>query len=451
MGAARDERDDAARRHRMIWRWHFYAGLFCIPFVLCLAVTGSVYLFRPQIEALLDQPYTGIATSTARATPSAQVRAALAAVPGSALRAYQLPANDGDAVQVLVDADGRASRVYVHPVSAVVLATVAEDARPMRVLARVHGELLLGDRGSMLVELAASWAIVMILTGLYLWWPRRTAGFGGVLYPRLRGGERIFWRDLHGVTAFWISGLVLFLLVSGLPWAKSWGSLLEEVRQWSGERSMRRDWPIGTSSVAASGVAEASAGSVGHHDHGAPSPMHADLAVLDRVVAAARPLSLAPPVLVSPPSSRDARWVAKSDAANRPRRTEASFDREGRLLARSAFAARPLIDRIVGYGVAAHEGQLFGVANQLLGVLAALGLVVACISAIRLWWRRRPAHSLGAPPPMNGARASVALLSLVAALGMLLPLLGCSLVAVVIGERLVLRRIPRAARFLGLA
>jgi len=89
--------------------------------------------------------------------------------------------------------------------------------------------------------------------------------------------------------------------------------------------------------------------------------------------------------------------------------------------------------------------------RTVVALLAALGLVVACISAIRLWWRRRPAHSLGAPPPMNGARASVALLSLVAALGMLLPLLGCSLVAVVIGERLVLRRIPRAARFLGLA
>jgi hypothetical protein len=25
--------------HRTVWRWHFYAGLFCIPFVLWLATT----------------------------------------------------------------------------------------------------------------------------------------------------------------------------------------------------------------------------------------------------------------------------------------------------------------------------------------------------------------------------------------------------------------------------
>ncbi|HLH33890.1 MAG TPA: hypothetical protein VKX41_04400 [Alloacidobacterium sp.] len=28
--------------YRTIWRWHFYAGLFCIPFVLWLATTGSI-------------------------------------------------------------------------------------------------------------------------------------------------------------------------------------------------------------------------------------------------------------------------------------------------------------------------------------------------------------------------------------------------------------------------
>ena len=37
--------------YRTIWRWHFYAGLFCIPFVLWLALTGSIYLFKPQVEA----------------------------------------------------------------------------------------------------------------------------------------------------------------------------------------------------------------------------------------------------------------------------------------------------------------------------------------------------------------------------------------------------------------
>lgn len=35
---------------RTLWRWHFFAGLFCLPFVAFLSLTGTVYLFKPQID-----------------------------------------------------------------------------------------------------------------------------------------------------------------------------------------------------------------------------------------------------------------------------------------------------------------------------------------------------------------------------------------------------------------
>ena len=178
--------------YRAVWRWHFYAGLFCVPFVLVLAASGAIYLFKPQIEAWIDRPYDHLEI-TGTAQPAAeQIRAALAAVPGATFSAYELPTAANAAVRVIVRSDGEAIRVYVHPQTLAVLHTVAEDERLMRVLFRLHGELLMGDRGSMLVELAASWTIIMIVTGLYLWWPRNAKGLGGVVYPRLRGGSRVF-------------------------------------------------------------------------------------------------------------------------------------------------------------------------------------------------------------------------------------------------------------------
>ncbi|WP_369056772.1 PepSY domain-containing protein, partial [Burkholderia gladioli] len=39
--------------YRTLWRWHFYAGLFVMPFLVILAVTGTIYCFQPQIEPLL--------------------------------------------------------------------------------------------------------------------------------------------------------------------------------------------------------------------------------------------------------------------------------------------------------------------------------------------------------------------------------------------------------------
>ena len=82
----------AAGAYRLLWRWHFYAGLFCLPFVLWLACTGLVYLFRPQLEPLLQQRYAHV-TEAPPQPASAQVKAALAAVPGTVLNAYELPSS----------------------------------------------------------------------------------------------------------------------------------------------------------------------------------------------------------------------------------------------------------------------------------------------------------------------------------------------------------------------
>ncbi len=193
--------------YRTIWRWHFYAGLFCIPFVLWLATTGSIYLFRPQIEAWLDKPYENLAITGSRAGGEAQVMTAIAAVPGSNLHYYQLPRTSRSAVQIIVGRKAEEFRVYVNPYNLQVLKVVNEDHRPMTRIFHLHGELLMGDRGSFVVETAASWAVIMILTGLYLWWPRTTKGLGGILFPRLRQGSRIFWRDIHAVTGIWVSCL----------------------------------------------------------------------------------------------------------------------------------------------------------------------------------------------------------------------------------------------------
>jgi uncharacterized iron-regulated membrane protein len=438
---------DGAAFYRTVWRWHFYAGLFCIPFIVWLACTGSIYLFRPQIEAWLDQRYDRPAAAQPPATAAETVRAAVAAVPGATFDAFQLPRSPLSAAQVIVARDGVRTRVYVDPETLRVRAVVPEDDRLMEVVFRLHGELLMGAAGSIAVELAASWAIVMIVTGLYLWWPRRAAGLAGIVYPRLGQGGRVLWRDLHAVTGVWVSAFALFILLSGLPWAKSWGSYLQAIRHVAGESASKPDWPIG-------GVAQSAAVAEmpGMTMTGAAAPTQpVDDDAIDRVIAAVKPLDLAFPVLVSPPRAPGAPWTAKSDAQNRPLRSDLTLDgRTGAILGRTDFDQRPAIDRIVGFGVAAHEGQLFGWANQLLSLFTALGLVVMSVGAVMLWWRRREGGVLGAPPALGARVRSVGLATVIVGLAVLLPLLGLSMILVLVTERLVLRRLPGARRWLGL-
>ena len=98
-----------------------------------------------------------------------------------------------------------------------------------------------------------------------------------------------------------------------------------------------------------------------------------------------------------------------------------------------------------------HEGQLFGLANQLLGLTAALGLITLSISAIVMWWRRRQVGVLGAPLPIGKPRLSFALVSAVVALAVYLPEMAISLALVLLLEKTVFLRIPAVSRWLGLA
>ena len=102
-------------------------------------------------------------------------------------------------------------------------------------------------------------------------------------------------------------------------------------------------------------------------------------------------------MVIEPPESGSGDWAAKSMTPNRPQRVDLVVDgATGVIKDRTDFQDRHLIDRIVGTGIAAHEGQLFGWPNQLLGLTTAAGLVLLLVSSVVMWWRRRAPGGLGA-------------------------------------------------------
>ena len=412
--------------YRRIWRWHFYAGLIALPFVALLSVTGMIYLFKPSLDHWSESAYDHLALSGPAHSLDEQVAAALAAKPGARLKALEWRADPTDAARVLlIDQAGTPLRVLIRPDTLAVLSAAPERDLTSEFVKRIHGELLSGETGAILVETAGGWGIVLFVTGLYLWWPRGN-GLGGVLYPR-RG--RLL-RDLHAVTGFWISLLALFFLLSALPWTKVWGGAFKQIQAVASP-----DWTTGPASEHA------------HHMHEMAGAASVAPEGIDRIAAVVPGLHLAEPILISPGL---ANWTIRSDSQNRTARTSVEIAPDGTVVRQRGFADKPLIDRIVGVAISAHEGHLFGWMNQALGVLTGTGLLTMSVSAAWMWWKRRPAGLLGAPPLIANARLGLGLGLLIVALGVLLPTLGISLVLILAVERLVLSRIPPARRFLGL-
>ena len=208
--------------YNLAWRWHFYAGLFVAPFMILLAITGIIYLFKPQLDPLLYRELMVVEAGQHRQGADTMLAEVRQAYPKGHIAQYLPPLNAARSAQFVVHDGGRELNVFVDPYSGKVLGE-QDGKQNLQAIARaLHGELMVGTVGDRLVELAAGWGIVLVVSGLYLWWPRGRSG-AGVLWPRLSARGRLFWRDLHAVTGFWGSALLLLMLVSGMTWTGLWG------------------------------------------------------------------------------------------------------------------------------------------------------------------------------------------------------------------------------------
>lgn len=405
--------------YRLVWKWHFLASLYVLPFMAMLAITGGIYLYKPQIEEWLYADQLNVAVGETVQSYEDQISALEATAGVKRLRGIT---TDNDPTRSTViefdDAEGTPTIGWVDPYTAEVLGTVPRDAMAMRVLRKFHGELLLGDFGTKFVELAAHWAIVMFITGAYLWWPRGQRSLrNAVSLPSGKG--RSFWRETHLFTGMLATVLVVPIIISGLPWTDVWGGGLSYVQEQTGTKSK---------SLRFGGGAPNSTASKGE------TVAYAD------VFALAQAEGLAAPYEMRPPRDAEAAFWIRSASINRAEQTELIVDQyTGVVLKRHDFADNPGVAKVVSHGISFHQGELYGWVNLMQNTVAAILAVVLSVSGFVAWWMRRPAGSLGVPAAPEAALGT-GMIMLIIALMILFPLMGASLIVALILDWAVFQR-----------
>ncbi|MEQ1619246.1 MAG: PepSY domain-containing protein [Terricaulis sp.] len=452
----------AASARRVIFRLHFYAGLLIAPFVLVLALTGIVYLFNTEIDDALHPSWRFAAHAGPQLPPERMVDDAMAAFPGARATRIDLPtAPDRTAVVFLTPQQGEPFRVYVDPVSGEARGSFVYTHTLVGFADTAHGSLMLGDLGDAIVELAACWAILMIATGIYLWWPRDAGGVLGAFFPRF-GKGRGLWRSLHGATGLWTSTLVLFLLLTGLPWSDNWGSNLNKMMGAVGlgyPASYRThiDHPP-TAPQSEEKLGETASG-VPWTLESAPAP-HSNEHMMHHMdqpidvgqaasIFASRGLTTAYR-LVYPRDAHDVFTAYTYPDQPEGQRTIHLDQYSGEVVNDVSFADYGAGAKAVEWGVQLHMGNYFGLPNQILMLAAALGAAMLALTGPIMWLHRRKS-GLGAPAPFKGGRVAWGLLAALVGFGVIFPLLGLSALLVLGLERLVLSRIPATRDWLGLS
>lgn len=432
------------RYYGLFWRWHFFAALIVIPFVLWQGTTGVLYLWS---EWWMDRAHPQLRFVDSRGrevAPTAQVAAALATLPraqagpegstaapmpgmgmdmatpaasgGPAVLGILLPDDPRRSTTVLLQSpSGLAYPVFVDPYTARVLGTLTPAQWIPGWTRSLHGGWPLGKPGSWLLELGDCWAIVMLLTGFYLWWPRGRF-FPEALWPRFNRGPRVLLRDLHATAAVLVSAVFLFFLISALPWTSFWGeTLLPRFEAVTGQSSPA---PFSMGGASASGV-----------DHA--------LGALDEAVREARRRGVRGTLDVRLSPWAGAGWWIANVRTPAPDHTLLATPGTGRIAKDVTSSDLPAIPLFVALGIHVHQGE-FGPVNLWTNTALAFSCLWLSVTGALSWWVRRPRRSLGAPPKSDVAwpfalRAGAALMCV------LLPIFGLSVVVVAATDRITAR------------
>ncbi|SAL42001.1 PepSY-associated TM helix domain-containing protein [Caballeronia telluris] len=470
----------AADQHRTLWRWHFYAGLFVMPLLIVLAITGTLYCFQPQIEPLLYRDRMIVeAQAVPRLPRDVLLAKAAASEPRNAVPSTAQIDSDPrrSAEFVFRLPSGESESVYVNPYTGAVLGTLSVEHRAMKQIRDLHRGLMLGKIGELVMELAGCWTLVMIGTGIALWWPnaRQKGGQsggqkGGVWTPRLTLRGRAWWRDIHAVGGIWLAAGALFFVLSGLPWSGSWGKQFKALATsaqlgypkgaW-GEAHVHSEKP--SASAEAPDDAHAHAGMSGMKmddlplaqtpwavgltpvpDTAAPEPGAGRMS-LDAVVAIASAKGVSDGYSIALPTSANGVYTVSSFPADpRDERTLHVDQYSGKVLADIAYDDYGRVAQWISFGTSLHMGRYFGLANQFVCAAISFGLAAMALTGFVMWWKRRPQRALGAPArparrlPMRAWKSGLTML------GLVFPLMGLTMLIVWVSDRLVFGRVQRA-------
>ncbi|WP_179862317.1 PepSY-associated TM helix domain-containing protein [Longibacter salinarum] len=191
---------------------HLWTGLALSGIVILLSVTGSVLVFKDTIDAWM-RPDLYEVESAGEQSVGRAVHAIPNVADGESPWLIELSGHRDTPVVVWMGQGEE--HVFVDPYRQTVLGRRAPDAGFVNTLFDLHAELMAGRTGGIIVGVSGLLLVLVSLTGLVLWWPRRLRALRAALVVVWKKGWKRLNYDLHRAGGFYTLGFVLLTATTG--------------------------------------------------------------------------------------------------------------------------------------------------------------------------------------------------------------------------------------------
>lgn len=401
--------------NQWLWKWHFLSGIIALPFILLLSITGIIYLFKDTYEHKELQQIKEVGITANPISYQQQWEFAKTHTEKN-LTSMLIPRAANHATEFTSGMFETHQSLYIDPYTGSISGEITTRNTDMYQVRKLHGELLMGSLGTKVIELVGCWMVVLIVTGLYVWWPERSWKLKAYFVPRIKSGRRVFFRDAHAITGFWLSALFLLILAGGLPWTDVFGSGFKWVQE-----QTQTGYP-----------------STWNHYNLSDYPTNTKMVSLDYIVQKAKDLQL--PGTVSIKFPKDANGVFSvqntyyKDLSQQVKYHFNPYD--GQILKKHTWSDVGVLMQARMWVMAFHQGQ-FGQWNWVLMLLTAILLFLMSLSAVISYALRKRKNSWGVPKVPKNYSLGIGMVIIIGFLGVLLPLFGLSVIIIIIFELLL--------------
>lgn len=209
---------------KIIAKVHLWLGFVSGLLVFVIAVTGCIYAFQKEIQDLTQSFRFVEKQSKEFLPPSVLKEAAEQQLPDKHIHAVQYLGPERSAMVIFYSQDPEYYYlVYVNPYTAQVLEVRDMSSDFFNFILDGHFYLWLPPQiGQPIAASATLCFVVMLVSGLVLWWPRKKKDTKQRVTIRWKAKWRRLNYDLHNVLGFYASAIALILAFTGLVWGFQW-------------------------------------------------------------------------------------------------------------------------------------------------------------------------------------------------------------------------------------
>ncbi|MEM7125971.1 MAG: PepSY domain-containing protein [Chloroflexota bacterium] len=399
----------------VMWRWHFYMGLFIAPILIIVSITGSLYVFKDEIEPLIDGQLLFVerAASGSTIAHSSAIQLAEDAYPDYEARSLFIDRSPERAWNVRMEnANEEYTTAYINQYTGAVQGERAYNEGFFGIVLKIHRQLFADTLGRIIVETSTAWGIIATITGVFLWWPRAKEKIKGVWTMRLKKTRKLFWRDLHSVPAVYIAIFAVLIMFTGMLFSFSGRFTFFGTGMALGQLPEAYTNPPKSTVV----------------DGAKPIGLDAAVAIFEEAHGITHYNSVIP-------HEEDAPYMFTTNL-------DQNFS-QGRLFYIDQYSGEVLNDTgwddLTGYTKALlyfypiHTGGIYGWPTKILAFVTCWIIALLSVSGVVMWWQRKPEGVvIGAPLQPRNALVPRVVTVLTVIFGILLPMVGLTVLLILL-------------------